>query len=242
MSLAKLKKFLDRPSPAISRQQTSIPVLLSDSKGKRIEDAITSNKHNIEFWCKKGLNADDEIHWLRRNLRHKLRDYDSVHFLLWLGTCDITQRDGKYIKLRNQDGDTDEITDEIINKYRTIITETKKFNHTAITIFEVPVYSISRYNQDRGHPNPDEFINQDATLLEIIQVLNEKIRDLNRELGWSENVSPRFTIDLEARKKRNKKYVKYYNYSLFADGLHPSEILATVWFKRIEERVYNLCY
>ena len=242
MSLAKLQKFLDRPSPAITRRQISTPVLLSDSKGKRIEDLITSNKHNIEFWCKKGLNANDEIHWLRSRLRHKLRRYHSVHFFLWLGTCDITQRDGKFIKLRQEDGDINEIAEEIIEKYRTIISEIRKFEGTAITIFEVPVYTISRFNKEKGHPNPDTYKNQDETLLEIIQALNEKIRDLNRELGWSENDSPRFNIDLETRRKRNNKYVKYYNYSLLADGLHAKDILSNVWFKRIEERVNKLCY
>ena len=240
MSNTRLQKFLDRPEHIPNREQSATPALLSDSKGIRLKETYEWAKYNLKFWCKKGATIEEEIYWLHWNLRRKVRKHKNIHLFVWLITCDLTYKTGKYIDLLCEDI---RMVDAVERKIRDLLAEVAKYPEIQVTLLEAPVYSIEKFNEHQGHPNSESFKEKDIKLLQQIEGVNERIRTINTELGRSATVSPRFSVDLQARRKVNKKYKSYYNYtSLTTDGLHPHRLLARVWLRRIGQRICSLCY
>ena len=83
---------------------------------------------------------------------------------------------------------------------------------------------------------------QDNTLHEQIEAINQVIHTLNREQGVR---SPLLTVHLRARKKvkrgKNKPTKDIINFNLLSDGIHPSPLLAKVWLKEISMRISVDC-
>ena len=239
MSNNRLQKYLDRPENIPKREQSATPALLSDSKGDYLKATGEGAKYNLKFWCKKGATLEEETYWLHWNLRHKVRKYGKIRIFVWLITCDLTYKQGKYIDLLCSDIRTVEAIERII---RDLLAEIAKYPEVDVTLLEAPYYSIVRYNKGKKHPDPESFKDKDESLHQQIEAVNLRIRAINLELGHSVTVSPRFSVDLQARRKVNKKYQSYINYNLLRDGLHPGDLLALAWLKRIGERVCSLCY
>lgn len=65
--------------------------------------------------------------------------------LIWLGTCEITKKEGKYASLRDYPFQNIENT---LTDYRTLRDKIKRGNENASVHFiECPCYSITRYNK-----------------------------------------------------------------------------------------------
>ena len=239
MSNTRLQKFLDRPECIPSRDQIVTPALLSDSKGLRLKDTNEGSRYNLKFWCKKGATLEEETYWLHWNLRRKVRKHKKIHLFVWLITCDLTYKKGKYIDLLCSDI---RMVEAVEMKLRDLLAEVAKYPDVDVTLLEAPIYSIEKYNNKKGHPNSEIFKEKDVQLLQQIEGVNERSRAINVEIGRSATVSPRFSVDLQARRKVNKKYQSYYNYGLLEDGLHPDILLARAWLKRIGVRICSLCY
>ena len=198
MSDTKLENYLTRVVLPDTYCPVGTPVLLAASKGFDLKD--TADKTcTLKFWCKRGANIQEEIRWLRINLGERVKWYNKILLMIWLGTCDITIKKGKYIKLR--DTSVERATNNIICQLRDLLQEVLRFPTITPVFLENPVYSISKYNQSKGHPHPESFNDQDNILCEQIESLNLKIRQLNIELGHRETVSPRFSLDVEQRRK-----------------------------------------
>lgn len=73
MSLNKLEIFLEAPIPTGSGHRIRVPVILSDSKGIRLQKVKTEHpvERQIDFWCKNGATIQKQLQWLRDNLDKK---------------------------------------------------------------------------------------------------------------------------------------------------------------------------
>ena len=208
--------------------KTFIPVVLSDSKGDCLKSVVTNrDEQSIIWWNKAGDIIQNRIIWLKENLHHKKSLLGNIHLYVWLGTCNITSRDESgFISLSPNPADK---FDFIIDKYREIIDILAAYQDSKISILEVPVYSIAAYNTKLGHSNPSKFTNQDTYLINAVLDLNQKIRQINQQLGTR---SPNFNRNLYSNTKHRSQDINHldtriaYNLNLYTDGIHPSPLLA----------------
>ena len=86
----------------------------------------------------------------------------------------------------------------------------------------------------RRHKTPEEFKNQDRLLAEQVVKLNFKVKEINDNI---DSHSPKFSNDLKIRTKYKKGNHRtgtvktQYNFNLYADGIHPDDLLAKTWLK-----------
>ncbi|KAK3100171.1 hypothetical protein FSP39_015731 [Pinctada imbricata] len=243
MTESKLEKFLSKPTPSTSGKRLQQPVILSDSKGKWLQREITNEADGeLIWWSKSGAKIEDSTRWLRTNIARKIIQLRDVWLYVWLGTCNLTAKNKKYISLKSE---TDEEILRIEKYYKEIIKIVDKYPGSKITILEIPLYSIKCWNQNKGHKNPSAFEDQDTKLEQQILKLNTRIRTINASLG---NHSPSFTSDIYKTSKiksgseRTSKLRKYYNFNLLADGIHPGKLVAKVWLKKISDQTKRDCW
>jgi len=240
MSHSKLLKYIERPLE-LRCTLTKQPILIADSKGnylKQHSDLISSFGYNVDFVCRGGARFSDYYAWLENNLYRKVHQYTNIVLYIWLGTCDLTQKHGKFIKLRHlRDDIAVNCIKQQIDKYIAFVSH---FPSVKIVFLEIPPYSIQEWNKSRGHLNPQECIQQDLILYERISILNEYIRCINSTAGVS---SPRYKLDLlRYRKPKGETNQRVsLNFRFYRDGIHPDYYLARCWMKRLVARVFCDC-
>lgn len=241
MSQNRINKYVDSPI-YFSGKLRSKSFLISDSKGNYVRkhsDLIEDFGYSIEFICKGGARFADQYYWLTRNLHNKVRQYGSIVLYIWLGTCDLTSKQGKYIDLRHND---DKVAISYlkfqIDRFLSVISG---YPSVRIVFLEIPEYSIECYNRSRGHKDPKIFHSSDLVLTERISLVNEYIREINSCRGVR---SPRFKFDLlNYRKAKRETTFKRttLNFSNYNDGIHPNYRLARCWMKRIVVQILRDC-
>lgn len=84
-------RFLEsRPTVIPQEEARRIPVVLSDSKGARLEQAQENNSPLV-FLCKRGASTKELVDLLLQKLPLLLQEYKKVITVyFWGGTCDIT--------------------------------------------------------------------------------------------------------------------------------------------------------
>ena len=113
------------------------------------------------------------------------------------------------------------------------------FPTVQILFLEIPCYSIEHYNKHLRCPNPENFHENDLILTERIGILNDHIRDMNCESGFS---TPRFKKDLiKYRKGKGHKQSSSLKFSGYIDCLNPDSKLARTWMKKIVIHMLNAC-
>lgn len=249
MSENRLLKFLVKREPDENPLQFSrLPVLLSDSKGVSLERFAPSSLP-IKWLCRPGARGRDSCQWLLESLDWLIRIsiQKKVVILIWLGTCDVTRKDGAFISLRSGTStpsnvvSSNVVVDELANTFRDLKTAVSTRYPTAVKVLflETPVFSIEKWNESKGHKNPTLFRGQDIELTRQIDRLNIHIREINSAHGF---VSPQFSLDLQQSRKDAQKKERYrYNFTLYRDGAHPKAVLAKVWLARIEDRIKLEC-
>lgn len=105
-----------------------------------------------------------------------------------------------------------------------------------IKFIGVPVYSISTYNDVKGHLCPAEYLEADEEVIRQVNFLNRELESLNTELGCS---TLKFNADLRDCRKKNKLR---YHFDLLSDGLHPDELLSRKWLRKLEVDIVKECY
>lgn len=239
MTTSRFEKYLDNSADLeISLpQRRKTAAILTDSKGSYLHQHVTNTIENeIIWWCKPGRTSEEGINWLNNNIDSKLRRYGDLCIYLWLGTCDLTHKNGKYISL-NESHHRDSA--HIIRRFRelSILARQKQFK---IVFLEIPYYSIKEWNRSKGHKNPDIFQEQDHSLQLALTVVNEEIVKLNEQNRTS---APKFNLDLLRNRKNKKRHVKYkYNFNLYKNEIHPNIILSKYWLRKISECVKRDCY
>nr|XP_034321263.1 uncharacterized protein LOC117687937 [Crassostrea gigas] len=111
MSNSKFLKYLERPMEF--KSLVSRPVLISDSKGvylKRHLDLLKKSRIFVQFECRPGARFANFIAWLKKNLSNLVQQHGWITLYIWLGTCDTTQKSGRYIDLREIRKIQEEIT------------------------------------------------------------------------------------------------------------------------------------
>lgn len=222
MSENKLKKFLDKEfATVVSRDILSKRfALISDSKGHYL--SRQREQFGIKYYNKSGARFGQQYFFTARNIHQFL---PHTHFLVWLGTCDLTTKSGKYIQLRHKDSEVDvQACLESISKFEALF---QKHNHK-YTFLEIPPYTIVGWNQSKGHPDPKQFKEQDKILAHRIALINQQIRLVNESNSVR---SPRFRLDLLRTHKGHRPSTV--NYKLYKDGIHPTPLLAEYWHKTI---------
>ena len=162
---------------------------------------------------------------------------------IWLGTCDLTSKNKKYIALTAEDDQAVDIAYKYLLKTAELV---KVYPSCRITILEIPVYSIKDWNQRKGHKNLDELIEQDKKLETQVYNLSGKIRQINET---NQTHSPNFSTDLvknskTVKGKKKEKFLKRKTNSfwLYVDGIHPGHLLARTWLKKITEKAIKDCW
>ena len=224
---------LEKPDGNIKKKV----VLVTDSKGRYLKAVSEPQSEDIIWIIHPGSKCIHNKKWLNKNI-HRLREtYGPLHVYFWLGTCDLTNKVGKKIKLvDNIDATVQELTQE----YTEVIDLCKKEQCTA-TILEMPYYSISIWNKTKSPTESDlDDTVQDKQLLDHIDQLNQNIKDINSTNGVR---SPVFNADICKSRKSKGKCTRYsIDMKLFKDGIHPDLLLSRAWIKSITKTIYRDCY
>lgn len=234
MTESRIRKTIrDLTSKIESQDSTNFkPIILSDSKGRYLRLSQTreeESRSKIVWWGKSGAKVEDRLDWLKYNFDREASKYSNIIVFIWLGTCDLTSKknDGS-ICLAERESNVDYIE----AKFRDIDTFLK--SRGCKTIFlEVPYFSIRYWNKIKCHCNPDQYIDDDITLKNQIDILNGRIVDINRA---NNSLSPKLNIDLEnSRAVKGRGRTKYsINWRLIKDGVHPDRLVSEVWFLKLK--------
>ena len=225
-------------SKIVDRNVTYTPVVLSDSKAHYLKNEVTyPAEKKLVWWYEKGATAKAQLDYLKDNLELKLHKYPKIVLYIWLGTCNLTKKEGKFIQLRARDNSA---VSELIDTYKQIRAFVSGFPTVKLAYLELPYYSIFHWNASRHHDNPGTFKHDDFVLNEQIDRVNSFIRESNLLLRKH---SPQFNCDIQnCRKDRGcapRYTIKFYNF--FNDGIHPCPALARLWLLRICEIALKDC-
>ena len=91
-------------SKIVDNDLTFTPVVLSDSKAGYLKnEVIYPAERKIVWWYEGGASAKSRPAYLKDNLELQLHRYPRIVFYVWLGTCDLTKTEGKFIELKARD-------------------------------------------------------------------------------------------------------------------------------------------
>lgn len=243
-------------------------ILFSDSKGFAIKNIIPDRYKNIKVIAKKGATVNQRDH-VRRLLNTAKYAREPI-ILIWLGTCELTTKDntGKYIKLREFPYQNVELTLSEYRELKANILRVNR--QAIVLYIECPYHSITRYNRERGkitdcnnntvsititpkHKGkhfPSLVVNKykkkrqiflasqiDNDLCSVIDYYNQHLRLINKKIA-----TPRLAQDIiSSRKGQKLKVTKYSkNWNLYNDGIHPSRLLANLWWYRLIELTFEV--
>lgn len=243
MSLARVRKHIQNLRPSLHNPPLlrSIPVILSDSKAKYLEnisDWYSHPENKIFWWWQKGANTRDALVWLKDNLESQFQELGSQHLTLyvWLGTCDVTVKSGLFIDLRTE---SDDSVNDVCTAYKDLYKFLSNYPTVKLVFLELPYFSIYLWNLFKGHENPNLFRYKDKLLEAQIDKINKFVRETNLLLRGN---SPNFGLDLlKVRKHFGQPAVYSYNYGLYLDGIHPHPDLARLWLIRVLVRIIEDC-
>jgi len=215
------------------------PVILIDSKARYLEqEVISTSEKKLQWWYAGSATANDQLRYLKDNLEIKLHRHPRILLYIWVGTCNLTRKNGDFIELKPRDNlAVHELT-------KTIYAFVSDFPTVKLSFLELPYYSIFHWNAYKKHPTPGEFKNDDFLLMDQIGQINSFIRETNILLR---KYSPKFNCDLQNCRKDRFEHVegdsrytlKFYNF--FLDGIHPCPALARLWLLRICELAQRDC-
>lgn len=228
MSLHKLQSY--NAEPFSLKYSNFTAILLTSSKGFSIQKHSDLIKPNfISFQNKAGGKFPERFSWAQHNLSKQLEYFGNIKLFVWLGTCDITQKSGKYCSLSH--GSDSEFMSYVTYWVDKFIVLCQSLG-VPLSFINIPPYSISIWNRVKGHSDPESFLIDDATVLRRISILNDYFTTVNSTLTG--NYSPNFLVIVTSHRKRKNGFSKSkINYSLYTDGIHPSSILARCWMKKI---------
>ncbi|CAG2187167.1 MLL4 [Mytilus edulis] len=153
----------------------------------------------------RGRTTEQTLHWLKENLKNKIRLLGNIHLYIWTGTCEFTSKtnDGT-ITLHQQD-----TSDTTINHYRQIINLLKQYPPSTVTILPTPLFLISKYNttilsrKNKASEHQPDFTDQDNELRSRILNVNTRIKEINKE---EKTAAPDLNKDLYKSCKKAQGY------------------------------------
>lgn len=192
-------RFLEsRPILIPQEDALSIPVLLSDSKGVRLEQDH-ENHLPLVFLCKSGASTKELVDLLLQKLPLLLQEYKkAITVYFWGGTCDITKKQGKYIQIRGKATDVIPAIVEELHRAKDFVLS----QNCRTKFLGVPVSLVSLYNGIKGHRNPTVFLDADTELESLVDLLNQHIEQINLQLGRN---TLKFIVDLRDTRRGKKR-------------------------------------
>ena len=142
MSNVKLVKFINKTTVAPTSRKKYTPVILSESKGKWLNEKVNSTnqvENEIIWWSKGGSKSKNRYDWLRRNIQYKINQLGPIWIYIWIGTCDVTTYNKKYISIASHGT---ELIDHIIDYYRKCIDLITEYDNCRVTILLETLYTI----------------------------------------------------------------------------------------------------
>lgn len=236
MSLNRLDKFVNTVDSDQEHTHLSWkPIIISDSKGRYLKPYDTPSSQIL--WENQGGRSSEQAkHWLSRNIDQLVRQHNKIHLFIWVGTCDLTLKSGRYISLKE---DQTNAVQKLKGNLTSIKTITDGKQNAKVTFLHIPYYSILHHNKLKGDNEADRLAEKDIILKSSIDKVNNTIDLLNSEVDAR---SPKFNEDLVKRRKSKKGKTRFStNFTLFKDGLHPSEMLAKTWLKSIQKIINKDC-
>ena len=162
MTTNKLTKYLAKPPTKPTGNKIYTPAVLSDSKGGRLEGkARNSSEREVKFWWEGGRSCKKGYKWLKSNIKSKIRKLGRIWIYVWLGTCDLTTKNKKYVSLTSEGEQAIDKAYEYLLKIKELAENNPKCE---ITFLEIPVYSIVEWNRQYKHKDPESFQEQDTKL------------------------------------------------------------------------------
>ncbi|MES9905327.1 MAG: hypothetical protein ABW168_21960 [Sedimenticola sp.] len=236
MSERKLNKHLSISDNGTNVELTWTPILLTDSKGKYIRPHTQPNTtgSHIIWHHQGGRTSEDCGHWVEHNKDQLLKRHGKVHIYIWVGTCDLTHKPGKFIFLKPDQKNLVKAIKHNLNKLK----ERSETGKVTVSFLQIPYYTIENHNAIKGHKTPEQFREDDVTLKKSIDELNTYIDTSNCEQNSS---SPKFNQDMQKSRTRRGRTTYSTNFKLLTDGVHPGESLAKVWLKHIESKIAREC-
>jgi hypothetical protein len=242
MSILKVKKettkLINREAALTEKEFSPGEIfIITDSKGKYIKPVIPGTLLSyVHVIYKSGANissnfVEDFIKQVRRAQRPIV--------YIWFGTCELTEKSGKYIHTSTYPYQQAE---HVLTIYREIKQRISHENSQSKVIFiECPFLSVYRWNkhQRREHNTQSEEIDkkQDTELKSIIKYFNNQLNLINRD--WT---TPKISQDqiISSKEKRISHANYKINYNLLFDGIHPRRPIARLWLHRLVKYARDL--
>ena len=98
MSFHKLEKCVSNPT-RLQGLKYKQQILVSDSKVFTLKKNY-NGKFPVELWCQHGATTKSLLDQIETHLEPVLRYHKNIVFYLWSGTCDITQKSGKFYQFK----------------------------------------------------------------------------------------------------------------------------------------------
>lgn len=243
MSNAKLEKFMRRTYEKPGARQRKIPIIVADSKADYVRPYVEDPCIIIRWWYHGGASTQNRLQLLRERLPRAINRRNSYILYVWTGTCDLTYKRRGYTYLKSCSEDDNRSVSVLTDLFRELKSFCYQFPNVEVLILEVPPYSLYQYNTREGSLGErvdEQLKQQDKILAKQIDAINIQIRELNNQEGF---ISPTFRHDvINTRKPSNREAYEAFNYKLMLDGVHPDELLAQVWMRRILIQMYINCY
>ena len=241
----KAVKFLSKDTVIVKKdtELQVLPLILSDSKGKHLRKVSICKKleDQITWWDESGRTLEEGLALLyeKREFLSKFSwngGIHRVHVYCFLGTNDLTDKPGRFVEIRARD---DAAVDRLIQNTRDIARYLDQLE-IRFTFFPLPVFSIRKFNESRGHANPEIYIEDDKSLQSQLVKYNQEICRINsvnnvRGLQLNCDISRNST-------NRSGNTSRHYAWEMFKDGIHPSNLLSRVWYTKIQKRILDDCY
>ena len=95
----KLRRYIEEQPQQPTGFRYKTPILVSDSKGNTLRNACTKYDFPLESWCVSGAGTEELVDLIQKRIGKALKRHMYIIIYLWAGTCDLTVKSGKYIKL-----------------------------------------------------------------------------------------------------------------------------------------------
>lgn len=208
--------------------------VISDSKGydlKRVKEI-----KYVRFFCKPGAEVTDTD--IRSYTTYQARNRKNKYpvFILWFGTCSLTEKRNNLFVLKNN---INEVVANTISDYRQLKEELLDLNPRAKIVFlDCPYYSLATFNKNKKKIFKDNFFNeQQKQLIEAIDLHNSKLRDLNKSVRKIPNLNKDFSYKSHKKGRKPKLQI---DFKQLRDGCHIGPNLAKLWLFRIHRLIYRI--
>ena len=162
-----------------------------------------------------------------KKLKNNIKKKDKSVIFIWIATCDLTSKSGKYISLTNTEPKFHNKIDNIALQLSTLKAQIEaRYKHSKVVILECPSYSISLYNKNKGHPTSKRLHGQTVKLENQIFYLNRQIRKINLQnfkITSKPDKSRKNTDQNNNNQAQDKKTSQYFSPNFTKDVLRPTK-------------------